>query len=467
MKSFSAFIKYTKLVSIGYLVFLSSCRKFVEVNPAPNLIQTSAVFESEKTVLSAVSGVYSQLRSNTSVFTNSGLSIYGGLAADELYATTPNATSDPFYQNQLSSSNSTITNFFYNAAYRILYQVNVTIKGVEESKVLTDSAKRQYSGEMKTIRAIFYFYLVNLFGDIPLVVTTDYTVNATMARAPVEKVYAQIFTDLSDAESVLKINYPSSGKARINKWTAASLLARVYLYRNEWVKAEEKASAVIQSGMYSLLSSQNIGNVFLKNSSETIWELASSNDAAPPGEGVNFIPSTGTVRPTYAVTDQLLNSFESSDARKTKWLQKNTVSGVDYWYPFKYKQRSVSGGTSPNENEIVLRLAEMYLIRAEAKAMQDNLAGAKDDLNMIRNRAGLNNTAAITKSDVLNAIMKERQSELMTEWGHRWLDLKRTNRANAVLQPIKGSNWNDTDILWPLPLSELLYNPSLVQNPGY
>ena len=116
---------------------------------------------------------------------------------------------------------------------------------------------------------------------------------------------------------------------------------------------------------------------------------------------------------------------------------------------------------------MVLRLAEQYLIRAEARAQQNNISGSQSDLNLIRNRAGLVNTAANDKTALLTAIEHERQVELFTEWGHRWLDLKRTNRADAVLGPIKAPNWQPTDMLYPIPQTQIANDPNVHQNPGY
>ncbi len=112
-------------------------------------------------------------------------------------------------------------------------------------------------------------------------------------------------------------------------------------------------------------------------------------------------------------------------------------------------------------------MAEGYLIRAEARCNLNNFSGAIDDLDKIRNRAGLPSTSATTKDLLLAAIEKENQIEFMNEWGHRWLDLKRKGKADLILGPIKGNNWQSTDVLWPIPENELTYNPYLIQNPGY
>jgi hypothetical protein len=134
-----------------------------------------------------------------------------------------------------------------------------------------------------------------------------------------------------------------------------------------------------------------------------------------------------------------------------------------YYYPYKYKSL-VFGANA--EYYTLLRLAEQYLIRAEARAEQGNVSGAQADINVIRNRAGLGNTTAGDQASLLAAVAQERRIELNCEWGHRWLDLKRTGTASAVLGAEK-TTWTATGILWPIPSSEISANSNLVQNAGY
>jgi hypothetical protein len=167
----------------------------------------------------------------------------------------------------------------------------------------------------------------------------------------------------------------------------------------------------------------------------------------------------------FAVTPYLLDAFEPNDLRKTNWLKSNTVSGTTYFYPYKYKVRTAAPPYT--EYYMVFRLAELYLIRAEARAQQNNTSGAQDDLNKIRSRAGLQNTTADTQQLLLTAIIHERRIEFMAEWGHRWFDLKRTGMSDAVLGPLKSPTWQSTDTLYPILQYELDTDPFLTQNPGY
>lgn len=159
-----------------------------------------------------------------------------------------------------------------------------------------------------------------------------------------------------------------------------------------------------------------------------------------------------------------MNSFEPGDLRKINWTKSRVFSGQTLFYPYKYKVRT---GSTLQEYYVVFRLAEIYLTRSEARVMTSNLQGAKDDLNIIRQRAGLPITPASTASDIQLAIEQERRIEYLCEWGHRWFDLKRTNRANTVIGSQKPLTWQPTDALWPIPQSQINLNPSLTQNPGY
>ncbi len=156
-----------------------------------------------------------------------------------------------------------------------------------------------------------------------------------------------------------------------------------------------------------------------------------------------------------------MDAFEPGDARLNSWTAKNTINGKDYYYPFKYKVRS-SGDII--ENNMVLRLAELYLIRAEANANLGKIPEALEDINTIRSRSQLSSlTTVTTKDECLDAIIRESRIEFFAEWGHRWFDLKRTGKADVVLGNIKPF-WKSSDTLYPIPFEQIQLNPSLTQN---
>ncbi|HTN17025.1 MAG TPA: RagB/SusD family nutrient uptake outer membrane protein, partial [Chitinophagaceae bacterium] len=384
---------------LGYCILfvVCSCKKFVQVEAPSQLIETNAVFSSDKTAISSVTGLYIQMRNQSLSITNGGVSVFAGLSADEIINSVPSTLADPFAKNALLPSNSTITTGFWTAAYKSIYQTNAILEGVSRSKSLTDSVSGALSGEMKLVRSFYYFYLTQLFGDVPLILSTDYSVNAAAPRTTTNTIQDQVIADLKDAKNRLSPNYVSSGRGRPNKWTASALLARIFLLKKDWVQAEAEASEVINSGLYSL--STSLSNVFTGNSNETIWQLL--RDQSNTVEGSVFIPSSGSARPSYILTSNLLNSFEAGDERKTSWIKTNTIGSTPYHYPYKYKMRL---STPVSEYEIVLRLAELYLIRAEARAEQNNLSGALDDLNIIRARAGLSDYTSTNRDSVLSAI---------------------------------------------------------------
>ena len=267
------------------------------------------------------------------------------------------------------------------------------------------------------------------------------------------QVYNQIIADLKDAQSKLSTGFvdalgnASTERTRPNQGAATALLARAYLYTKQWVDAEAQATTLINnSSMYSL--DDSLSDVFLANSTETIWQIQ------PTQVGVNtqdapmyVLKSTPGPGKGAAMSSYLYNTFESGDYRFRNWVGAFTASnGAIYHYPYKYKiwQRN----QPVTEYIMVLRLAEQYLIRAEARAQQGNIQGAQTDLNTIRIRAGLDSTTANDQPSLLTAILHERQVELFTEWGNRWFDLQRTGNLNSVLGSpgnvcqAKGGTWN-------------------------
>jgi hypothetical protein len=354
---------------------------------------------------------------------------------------------------------------------------------------LSPAIVNQITGEAKFIRAFWHFYLTNEYGDIPLVLTPQYNLNSQLGRTPRAQVFRQVANDLLDAENLLNENYVdatdtavSMERVRPNKAVAAAMLARTYLYMGNYDSAELQATNVINNPRYSLIQPLTPTNyVFTKNSSEAIWQLstplpAANNGATPDGNSFILTSSPTNV----AMSTILKNSFEQGDQRAVIWIDSfktNTVPQVTYYFPYKYKVNSKSpAAPSIPEYVMVLRLAEQYLIRAEARAQENNLTGSASDLNIIRNRAGLANIAdsiASTKSSMLNAILHERQVEFFAEWGHRWFDLNRIGAVDSVMgNPVdichsKGGTWSGNSKLYPILPTELAVDPNLTQNPGY
>ncbi|MEP7376211.1 MAG: RagB/SusD family nutrient uptake outer membrane protein [Chitinophagaceae bacterium] len=459
-------MKFKKLLFVVLIAASYSCKKFLEIDPPKNLISNVTVFSSDETAIAAVRGIYSQMINNIGGFASGGsfsVTFLCGLSADELNNHSNNYIA--LYRNALTSTN--FPSILWSEPYKFINNANAVIEGLTRSTDVSDVTKRVLLGEAKFIRAFCHFYLVNLFGDVPLITTTDYSKNAVATRTPKNQVYEQIISDLKEAENLLLDDFSFSNGERDqpNKWAAVALLARVYLYTGDYVKAEAQATMVINNlGAFSLESDLN--SIFLKNSSETIWQLKPIGTTLNTNEGNLFILTTA---PNFvSLSLQLLNSFEPGDSRMSQWVKDFTIGSTTYYYPFKYKIKT--GGSPFDEYSMVLRLAEQYLIRSEARAQQNNIAGGQADLNVIRFRAGLGPTNSNDKNSLLAAILKERQVELFTEWGHRWLDIKRTGNVDAIMvvgTTHKGGTWNTNQKWYPIPQSELQNDINLVQNPGY
>lgn len=475
---------YSLRISIRFITIISiatlfSCKKFIEVEAPITNTNAANVFKSDATAAAVLTGIY--IKMSQSVFTDGGLtslSLYPSLSADEL--TLYNGVSNPvylaYYKNALTNSNT--GNDFWKNIYPIIFITNSAIEGLSNSKSLTPSVRQHLLGEAKFMRAFCYFYLVNLYGDVPLAISSDYQANKNLGRSSKSEVYQQVISDLLEAQQLLSDNYLSpdivtttSERVRPNRSAATALLSRAYLYTGDFANAESQATVLISNSSLYMLT--DISNVFKKNNPEAIWQLQPVISVLNTWDAYLFVlPTNGPNTSNYPVylSSSIINSFDSSDLRKSNWVGSVTPSSpgnVTYFYPYKYK----AGVGSPlTEYTMILRLAEQYLIRAEARAQLGNLTGAQEDINAIRSRAGLINTTAGDKDSLLTEIMNERKLELFTEWGHRWLDLKRTNNVDPIMSTVsqqKGGSWNSNWQWYPIPINELKFNLNLKQNLGY
>lgn len=451
-----------KIVAMGLLIAASGCEQFTEVGTPQSQLTAPAVFENATTANAAMSDIYAQIREQGMVNGNlGGLSHLMGIYADELKFYGTNTNIAQFDNHTITPSNPMVL-AFWNASYAEIYAANAMLEGLSNSTTLTQDDRNRLMGEALFLRAYLHFYLVNVFGDIPYITTTDYTVNTTVAKIPQAQVWQKIIADLLQAEELLPDVYPGTERVRANKGAATALLARAYLYTGDWNNAKIKATAVIDNSLY--ITEPNLANCFLRGASDIIWALQAGVAGVNTKDARTFVFNSGP--PTRsALTSDFMNAFELGDQRKVQWVKTITNSSGTWYCPFKYK-KTTNTGTS-QEYTILLRLAEQYLIRAEANTQLGNGTEAQADINEIRTKAGLPNTTANTTESLVAAIAHERQIEFFSEQGHRWFDLKRTGKADEVLIPLK-PNWVNTQLLLPLPQTELLLNPNLLpQNNGY
>lgn len=443
------------------IIGLSSCTDFVEVDPPKNLLISETVFDNPVTVESALANIFYKMREQGMVSGRNGLTTLMGIYGDDLDYFGFDASFLELYHHNVTAPNTTIQDWWSNA-YNLIYAANDILAGVQSSSSLSVEDQERFKGQALFVRAYVHSLLVSLFGDIPYITTTDYIANGSVSRSPSNIVFNDIISDLTNAVSLLENTEASGERVLPNQSAAKALLARMYLYTENWELAEAISTELIDTHSLEL----DINSVFLKKSPETLWQLKPGDSPRNTHEAneliIQFIPGQ-----QFALTNSLLTAFEPGDLRFPNWTGEisNTDGTITLHFAHKYKATITE--TESLEYSIVFRLAEQYLIRAEARAQLGNLSGAQLDLNIIRNRAGLANTTANSMNDLMDAVLQERRVELFAEQGHRWFDLKRTGNAGTFLSAVK-PNWQATHVLLPIPETELEVNPNLFpQNSGY
>ncbi len=455
--------KLSTVLLIGLLATPFSCRKFVDPGKPVSQLDRRVVFSSENTATAAILAIYANLEYSLLL---GDLVVFTGMSADEF----KNASSSIEYQDIYNCNinpSSNVTDDFWKRIYSLIYQCNAVIEGVTESPTLSIQVKKQIAAEAKFIRAFLYFNLMNLYGSVPLVISTKFEENVRIPRAELQQIYVFLKSDLEGIRNDLPDDYRSrtnsitSERLRANKACLDALLSKIYLYGSEWQESAKCATSVIsQSDKYILLNS--LSDIFLKNSKEQIWEIQ------PTLPGFNCY--TGfllilTYDPYLVYLDEAnLAIYEANDSRPAKWIGIYNSGSTKYYFSYKYK---VAFSSVVTEYTSVFRLAEVVLNRAEARARVNDVAGGLEDLNKIRERAGISTISSITQGALLDSILLERRRELLAEGANRWFDLKRTHLVDSVMGSKKGANWKPSDGLYPIPQSELLRNSSLTQNPGY
>lgn len=454
-------------LAIGLLTF-SSCEKLIEIKPPSNELPSELIFSSDNTARAALSGAFSQLSSSQPY--SWLLTGATAMSSDEILYNNAGGRYDYFLQNTYDPINASLLSDLWGGHYTSIYRFNSVIRGLEGNTSITASLSQQLIAEAKFMRALLHFNLLQLFNEVPLITSTNVSETALTPRNTREQVYAQIIKDLEEAKANLATSYVGNTRLEPNKGAAAALLARVYLYTRNYANASSNASEVInQSSLYTLAGGNALSGIFLKNSSESILQLGSAGTDVTgyTGEGAAFV-STPTSQ-TFTLTPALLQAFETGDLRRAAWVREKTTAGVTYYEPYKYQNNDRTTATASGRQEAptLIRLAEMYLIRAEAKASQQDTNGALADLNVIRNRAGLPWRTGGSANEVLSWIWQEKRIEFFCEQGHRWFDLNRTNRINAVMQAAKPQTWQSFARWYPIPQTVRDANPNLTQNEGY
>ena len=461
-------MKNTLRILIGALgLSVFSC-DFLEVEPVSS-ITSSNFFKSATDAEAAVTACYDGLQNSNY---NRDVILVSGIMADEMRASTGgNFVNHQSFNPALDQGN--VRDFWrdsYAAVQRCL-DVLENVPGVKDPALDKD----RVMGEAHFIRGLLYFHLTRYYGKIPLIrqSTTSPAQDLLLPRAETSQVYDAIVSDLLEAERLLPAG--SGSKYRATKGAARGMLARVYLFRNQagdLQKALAECEEVMADNQYQLVPGTNFADLFTvgkQNSVESIFEISyrpnvqqeggagALDDETVPGNRFRVLPEP-----------KLLEAYAANpgDLRKEAALGlHNSARFTNLTYIKKYQSGPPEAANRrvQDPNVILIRLADVILMRAECLNELGRTGEAVPFLNQVRQRAGLAPTAATTPGEVKLAIENERFLELAFE-GHRWFDLVRWNKAVGIIPGLTSPD----RILWPIPAREIDLNANLLpQNPGY
>ncbi len=457
---------------IGFM--LSCSESFLELSPQDSVSDEEAITNLED-LETSVTGVYDEI---------SGAYYYGRymfmipdvMADDVKQNLSANRIVD--YAEHVQNVSDSQANALWTGMYFANNALNNIINSDVEVTASTQDEKDHLIGEAYALRGLVYFDLVKLFAQhytftadashagVPIILEFDPTLEPE--RNTVKEVYDQIISDMTKAISLMKTTSRSANSNTLSSVAVKALLSRVYLYKEDWVNAEAMATDVIESG-YTLETNANYLNLWAAdNSTESIFEIAmteTDNVGSNSISGLYLSPAAGGYG-DYLPSNDVVSLYEAGDARLGVFIDDPLLAG-DY-APYRVnKYPEVLG----YDNVKVIRLAEMYLIRAEARAeIGTNILGAQQDLDVVRQRALPTAPTTIAIGDALkDAIFLERRLELCFE-GQRLWDLMR-KKKNIVRTQCTSSiceipYGDDTNIL-PIPQNETDVNPNIAQNPGY
>jgi len=445
-------INYLLSLVLAVLTF-SSCDSFLDVQPKASISDEQTIYD-KVSAETALRGVYNGV-ANGSYYGTTFQSI-GYLSGDNIQWTGSQSQVQEFINHKVSAENSTISSAWI-AIYSTINRANQVIAKVPlvTDATLTDALKNPIVGEAYFIRALAYFDLARTWGGVPLITepTTNPTQNSGITRSSQAETYAQVLKDLDKAEPLLAETINRYHATRKTVW---ALKSRYYLYQKNWAKAEEYADKVIADAInYKLLTPYSA--FFAANArgtQESIFEVFYNGTSEINDHRGQWQPQTNGGTRQWAPNDAfvtLVNNPVIGGNRSSLVAKDNQAR----WYGNLYYR---SPGSDPS---YIIRIAELYLIRAEARAQQEKLTLALSDVNAIRTRAGLGASPAVSKDDILLAVENERRIEFALE-PHRWFDLVRTGRAAAVLSITDPNRY-----LMPIPSVQLQTDKALVQNPGY
>jgi hypothetical protein len=436
----TTYIKFAFVLFTG--LSLLSCKKYLEVETYDNIRDETTIYD-KASAESAIRGAYRSLASlnYSSGFQNTILQSGGDVKSLN------NAQTDLNVVNYDLRSDIAFLSTYWGNFYSTINKANHVIEKIPavQDVALTATLKDQLLGEAYVIRALSYFDLARVFGNVQIFLTPTRVVADKLGtpQSTQAAVYTQVLADLNAAEPLL----PSTVvRNRITKFTVYALRARLNLYLKRYAEAEADVNTVLLNNAYRLVKPFALA----AGTPESVLELSYSVNDINSGFAL-WNTSNRSLEPKPVIHNLLNDPLVGGDRKilSVRNAQGQFIGGL---YP-----TNTSAG-------YIIRTAELYLIRAESRALlaAPDLTGALADLNTVRVRANVPEITGITsQADVLLAIENERRVEFALE-PQRWFDLVRTGRAPALL------NLNDPNkYIFPIPAGEFLADPSLKQNPGY
>lgn len=469
------------------MVAAISCTK--ELEQEPHQIYYDNYYQTEDDAITAVNAVYDVLGAVNQY--SSYLWLIQDISSDDCNARpTLNDPNLHEFNNYTIKTTNNYLGEIWKGSYLGISRANVVLEKVPGIDMDT-AVQSRLLGEARFLRALFYFNLVRLFGDVPLVtvpVSPDLTPEEIYPfRAPVQDVYARIIDDLNVAAEKLPAKYPNTNdKGRATQGAAWGLLSKVYLTLQDWENARANAYKVIESNQYALHAdyTDNFKEA-KKNGIESVFEVqfyrkVTSENSQMVISGLPSIPGLFTAGVEIMLpTEDLLESFDTNDYRYEAtffdeyWTYTFDPHIWKYWDQDAYKPSATSASGA---NFMMMRYSEVLLIYAEAlnEASGGPTAEAYDAVNQVRARARNGNPVALPDLTGLNqdefrkAVLNERRHEFVNE-GQRWYDLVRTGTLIESVKRAKGDQANPTEFnyLFPIPQRERDINKNLTQNPGY
>jgi hypothetical protein len=475
---------YRFLVLIGMVIF-SSCKDgFLNLAPISETNNLN-FYRNQADMLNAVNAAYASLQFSGQ-YGQSMYAIGEGMSDNTEILDAQSGIDISQLDAFTTLSNNGIVSVTWNDNYRGILSCNTVIDRIG-AVTMNESIKARYIGEAKFLRALMYFNIVRMYGDVPLILkeTADVSDGYSYSRNPVSEVYAQIINDLTDSEKTLPATYTGADVGRATSGAAKGLLAKVYLTQKNWQETISKTKEIIDGAAYDLLPLYaDIFKISNKNNKESLFEVQFKKGGFGLGSPFNnrFAPRlAGVVVTTIGAgtghnlpTADINRAYETGDLRKDASMAQGYASGSSFvaaLYIKKYMDPAPFAAGDADNNWPVMRYADVLLMRAEALNEIGFVANgeALQLLNRIRKRAGLTEKTSqeITSQSAFRlAVEQERRLELAFE-NHRWFDLIRTDRAIAVMNS-KGFKVQPHQLLLPIPLTQIEINPSkITQNPGY